>query len=53
MTTIEYKEKLVQQFNETAALLEQLRGAIAACNQLIEQEDEELTTDIETDESDA
>ena len=53
MTTTEYKERLVKQFNETVTTLEQLRGAIAACNELIETADDELTTDIEADESDA
>lgn len=53
MTTTEYREKLVKKFEQTAATLEQLRGAIAACNELIETADDELTTDIEADESDA
>ena len=53
MTTTEYKEELIKRFNETASTLEQLRGAIAACNELIETADDELTTDIEADESDA
>lgn len=53
MTTTEYRDKLVEQFNQTAATLEQLRGAIAACNELIAQGDEELITEIEADESDA
>ena len=53
MTTTEYKEKLIKQFEQTASTLEQLRGAIAACNELIAQNDEEFTTKIEADESDA
>ena len=45
MTTTEYKEKLIKQFEQTASTLEQLRGAIAACNELISQNDVEPTTD--------
>ena len=46
MTTTEYKAQLVKQFNETAANLQRLEGAIAACNALLEEE----TTEEETTE---
>jgi len=46
MTTTEYKEKLVKQFNETVTNLQRLEGAIAACNALLEEE----TTEEETTE---
>ena len=46
MTTTEYKEKLVKQFNETVTNLQRLEGAIAACNALLEEETtEEKTTE--------
>ena len=53
MTTTEYRDKLIEQYNTTVATLQQLQGAIAACNELISTADDELTTDIEADESDA
>ena len=40
MNTVEYKQKLVEQFNKTVTNLEQLRGAIAACDELIKSEDD-------------
>jgi len=53
MTTTEYRAKLVEQFNQTSSTLEQLRGAIAACNELIAAEDEALVpTDEETESDD-
>jgi hypothetical protein len=47
MTTTEYKENLVKQYNETVVNLQRLEGAIAACNELL-QAQEETTTDEET-----
>ena len=52
MTTTEYRAKLVEQFNQTSSTLEQLRGAIAACNELIAAEEELVPTDEETDSDD-
>ena len=40
MTTTEYKEQLIQKYNETAVTLEQIRGAIAACDELLKSEEE-------------
>ena len=42
MTTQEYKEKLVEQYNQAVVTMQQLQGAIAACNELLNSEDEEL-----------
>ena len=51
MTTEEYRQKLIEQFNQTQVTLEQLRGAIQACNELIATEDEDLVPpDEETNE---
>jgi len=51
MTTTEYRDKLVEQYNQTVATLQQLQGAIAACNELIATEDEDLVPpDEETNE---
>ena len=47
MTTEEYRTKLIEQFNQTATTLEQLRGAIAACEELIRTEDDDLIPDDE------
>ena len=47
MTTTEYRAKLVEQFQQTATTLEQLRGAIAACDELINTEDDNLILDDE------
>ena len=47
MTTTEYRAKLVEQFNQTVTTLEQLRGAIAACDELINTEDDNLIPDDE------
>ena len=46
MTTTEYKENLIKQYNETVTNLQRLEGAIAACNTLLEEE----TTEEETTE---
>ena len=48
MTTTEYRAKLIEQFQQTAATLEQLRGAIAACDELINTEDDNLIPDDES-----
>ena len=50
MTTIEYRDNLLQQLNQTAAKLEQLRGAITACNDILAEE--ETTVPTEEEESD-
>ena len=42
MTTEEYRNKLIEQFNKTQIILEQLRGAIAACDEPISTEDDDL-----------
>ena len=52
MTTEDYKEKLVEQYNQTVVTLQQLQGAIAACNELLNSEDEELVPD-DNNETDA
>ena len=49
MTTEEYRQKLIEQFNQTQVTLEQLRGAIAACEELLRTEDDDLVPDDETD----
>ena len=38
MTTQEYKEKLVEQYNQAVVTVQQLQGAIAACNELLSSE---------------
>ncbi len=48
MTTTEYKEQLIQKFNETAVALQQIQGAIAACDELLKSQEE--TTEEETTE---
>lgn len=46
MTTTEYKDNLIKQYNELVVSLQRLEGAIAACNTLLEKEtDEEETTE--------
>jgi len=45
MTTTEYKEKLIEDYNKTAVALEQLRGAIAACDALLKAEAQAETTE--------
>ena len=47
MTPTELKEKLVKQYNEGVVQIQQLQGAIAACDELLKttQEEEEQTTD--------
>ena len=37
MTSTELKENLIKQYNETVENLRRLEGAIAACDQLIEE----------------
>ena len=50
MTTTEYKEQLIQKYNETVVALQQIQGAIAACDELIKAQEttEEETTEEET-----
>ena len=45
MTPNEFKEQLLQQREEAVLNLHRIEGAIAACNQLIEDTDEEETTE--------
>ena len=45
MTTIELKEQLVKQYNETVVNLQRLEGAIAACDELLKPTEEETTED--------
>ena len=48
MTTTEYKEQLIQRYNETVVTLQQIQGAIAACDELTKSQEEpteEETTD--------
>ena len=45
MTTQEYKKKLVAQYNQTVITMHQLQGAIAACDELLTTEDDELIED--------
>jgi hypothetical protein len=40
MTTTEYKEQLIQKYNETVVTLQQIQGAIAACDELIKSQEE-------------
>ena len=47
MTTTELRDELVKQYNETAVNLQRLEGAIAACNQLLEEVATEETTEEE------
>jgi len=51
MTTTELRDQLVKQYNETAVNLQRLEGAIAACNQLIETEDDDLVPTDEAEET--
>jgi len=44
MTTTEYKEQLVKKYNEAVVNLQRLEGAIAACNALLEAQDEDTET---------
>ena len=52
MTPTELKEKLVKQYNEAAGQLQSIQGAIAACDALIEAQEnptEETTEELPTD----
>ena len=46
MTPSALKETLLKQYNEQVAVLQQLQGALAACDQLLAEESTE-TTDTE------
>ena len=48
MTTAEYKEQLVQKYNETAVMLQQIQGAIAACDELLKAQEETAPTEEES-----
>ena len=48
MTTAEYKEQLIQKFNETAVALQQIQGAIAACDELLKAQEETAPTEEES-----
>jgi hypothetical protein len=51
MTTSEYKEQLIQRYNETVVALQQIQGAIAACDELLKSQEEPTTEEEEpTDE---
>ena len=51
MTTSEYKEQLIQKYNETVITLQQLQGAITACDELLKSEEPTSTFEEEpTDE---
>ena len=51
MTTTELRDQLVKQYNETVQNIQRLEGAIAACNQLIETEDDDLVPTDEAEET--
>jgi|TARA_R100000030_G_scaffold18984_1_gene13212 hypothetical protein len=44
MTTSEYKEQLIQKYNETVVALQQIQGAIAACDELLKSQEEPTST---------
>ena len=44
MTPTELKKNLIEQYNQAVAQMQQLQGAIAACDELL-KEDEEPTDD--------
>ena len=50
MTTSEYKEQLIQKYNETIAMLQRVEGAIAACDELLKSQEETTTEEEPTDE---
>ena len=45
MNPTELKETLVKQYNEMAANLQRMEGAIAACDRMLEETPEETTAD--------
>ena len=45
MSPTELKESLVKQYNEVVSQLQQLQGAIAACDELLKEETTEETTE--------
>ena len=49
MNPTELKETLVKQYNEMAANLQRLEGAIAACDKMLEETTEEPTADEQAD----
>ena len=48
MTTAEYKEQLIQKYNETVVALQQIQGAIAACDELLKSQEETAPTEEES-----
>ena len=49
MTTTEYRDQLIQQYNEAVTNLQQLKGAILACEQILQSQETEEET-VPTDE---
>ena len=45
MSPAELKENLVAQYNQAVVQLQQLQGAIAACDELLKEETTEETTE--------
>ena len=49
MTPAELKENLVQQYNQAVVQVQQLQGAIAACDELLKKEEDLTEEDESTD----
>ena len=45
MTPAELKQNLLKQYEQAVVQVQQLQGAIAACDELLKKEDEETATD--------
>ena len=45
MTPTELKQNLIEQYNQAVAQMQQLQGAIAACDELLKEEPTEEPTD--------
>jgi hypothetical protein len=45
MTPTQLKENLIEQLNQAVAQVQQLQGAIAACDELLKEETTEETTE--------
>ena len=50
MTTTEFKESLLKQRDEAVINLHRIEGAIAACNQIIEDQEKNTTEEETTEE---
>lgn len=50
MTPSEYKDQLIEQYNQTVVTLQQLQGAITACDALLADEDQDTTEEETSDE---